>query len=233
MIDWVSRRIQLEKDKPPQLVTYEMRCLALRPYTLVESATDPASQTSPPATENHVTFESTEASSSAGGDSPFGPYLTDEALIRDCYDALLDRLDRLGDYLEKRLMSASDMRPYIGYYVEDIAALTDDRTQAMWAVCFLTYVHFYHSAALKPYSKNLDTTYVLKVLGLPGLLPRLDLRRNNLRSACKKQPTKSGPRCTNCLDVAGLGVLSVALSPYARSEPMPDDLVRIDPTGHS
>jgi hypothetical protein len=41
-------------------------------------------------------------------------------------------------------MSASDMRPYIGYYVDDIAAPARSEMEALWTVCFLTYVHFYH-----------------------------------------------------------------------------------------
>ena len=40
-------------------------------------------------------------------------------------------------------MSPSDMEPYVGYYINDIAAKTNNLEWALWNVALLTYVHFY------------------------------------------------------------------------------------------
>ena len=142
MIDWGARRIKLHgvEDDPARnkrtLVTYRMQCSALMPHTFESSQ---VSSGAPEVVEN---------SDAAGDGSALRTFLPEEALIRDCYDALLDRLDRLGAYLEARLMSASDMKPYVGYYIDEIAAQTRDPTEALWNVTFLAYVHFYHFSGI-------------------------------------------------------------------------------------
>jgi hypothetical protein len=116
MIDWGARRIKLDPNEKPTLVTYRMQSKALLPHTFAQGGGD-------------VVIESSNASIEEANLRSFRP---DEALIRDCYDALLDRLDRLGSYLETGLLSASDMRPYLGYYIDELAARTNDPTEALW-----------------------------------------------------------------------------------------------------
>jgi hypothetical protein len=131
MIDWAERDINLSVFTDPKntaltRVTLRMQCRALEPHDLEGSATRPAASS---------------GDSSDGGTHSFSEA---ETAIRDCYDALLDGLDRLGSYLEAGLISAHDVRPYIGYWINDIAKPTKDPDYALWCVCFLTYVYYYH-----------------------------------------------------------------------------------------
>jgi hypothetical protein len=148
MIDWALRRIRLRAIENPDykqrtVVTYAMQCRALQPHTVLESV--PGAE---PTSDEAAVSEEEHAGESAYESQEMGPALRrfsrDEALIRDCYDALLDRLDRLGAYIQRGLMSPRDMEPYLGYYVRDITESPVDEMEALWSVCFLTYVHFYH-----------------------------------------------------------------------------------------
>lgn len=131
MIDWASRDIRLHATLDPRdgrvtRVTRDMQCLALRPHSIKEGSANAAAD-----------FEV-----SRDGDQ-LRSYSEVETLIRDCYDALLDRYDRLGSCLDRSLLRVGDLSPYIGYYLDDIAKPTKDPAEAMWCVAFLTYVHFY------------------------------------------------------------------------------------------
>jgi hypothetical protein len=131
MLDWASRRIKLHAIENPEdvertLVTIEMQCEALMPHTL------PKPVSPSPEQEEQV----------RDGES-MRRYSLDESIIRDCYDALFDGFDRLGSYLEGGLISAKDLRPYLGYWIGEIAAPTSDVKYALWCVCLLTYIHFY------------------------------------------------------------------------------------------
>lgn len=130
MVDWPERLIRLyalgdAKDETLTLVTYAMQSRALRPHVINGGADG----------------ERVQAPQGVDG---LGSYSREETLIRDCYDALLDRMDRLGAYLNRRLVAAEDIAPYIGYYVDDIAEMTTDPTEALWTISLLTYIHFYH-----------------------------------------------------------------------------------------
>jgi hypothetical protein len=128
MIDWESRDFKLKPgDSTPTRVTREMQCRALLPHTIASPSQQSDTQ-----------------SSAARDGAQLKGFSEAEADIRDCFDSLLDWLDRFGSYLQTSLLTAKDMRPYIGYYVNDIAAPTADPDEALWCVCFLTYVHFYH-----------------------------------------------------------------------------------------
>jgi hypothetical protein len=125
MCDWSSRDINLpttddSKDVKRTRVDRELQSQALLPHTFPESSQYGGDQMR--------TDEQAEA----------------EALIRDCFDALLDRFDRLGSYLRLQLLTVENMRPYIGYYADDIAAPTTDAKDAFWCVCLPTYIHVYH-----------------------------------------------------------------------------------------
>ncbi len=132
MVDWPQRSFRLHaledsKNEALTLVTYATQIRALRPHTMADVGQGESAQ--PPQ----------ESSDSARPDK-----YPEDPLIRDCYDALLKRLDRLGAYLHRHLVSAADLAPYIGYYIDDIAAMTSDPTEALWTLSLLTYIHFYH-----------------------------------------------------------------------------------------
>ncbi|MGO9838247.1 MAG: hypothetical protein ACLP1X_29045 [Polyangiaceae bacterium] len=132
MLDWASRKIYLHalvdpQDGTPTLVTLAMQSRALIPHTIPDS----------------YCRETDELTSSRDGES-MRAYSPEETIIRDCYDTLLDGLDRLGSYLQGELISAKDLRPYLGYWIDDIASPTSNQQYALWCVCLLTYIYAYH-----------------------------------------------------------------------------------------
>lgn len=54
-------------------------------------------------------------------------FTEDEAAIRDAFDHLLDRLERIHSFVEAGLVTVADVSPYLRYWAEHIlAARTDD-----------------------------------------------------------------------------------------------------------
>jgi len=74
---------------------------------------------------------------------PPGRYTSLEAAIRDCYDAYLDGLERFGSFLSTGLATVRTLRPYLGYWLDDLAARTKDPADAAWTAAVLTYIQFY------------------------------------------------------------------------------------------
>jgi hypothetical protein len=66
-----------------------------------------------------------------------------EGLIRDCYDALLDGLERFGGHVRSGLVSATELRPYLGYWIDDIASPAKSREDARWNAVLLAYIAYY------------------------------------------------------------------------------------------
>jgi hypothetical protein len=133
MVDWAVRRIRLyavddSKEQVRTLVTYAMQAQALRPHVINDANSG----------------ERAPGPQDARDGANLRVYSREEALIRDCYDALLDRMERLGAYLEGGLLSVTDVAPYVSYYINDIAATTTDAIEALWTISLFTYVHFYH-----------------------------------------------------------------------------------------
>jgi len=179
MIDWASRNFKLKaiydrKSSEETRVTIEDQWIALLPHTFnaPKRSPDPSSSQSSdiqntdrstPSMESTQTppelIADEQVSLSRDG-SQFRGYNVKETAIRDCYDALLDRLDRLGSYLRTGLLTVEDMRPYIGYYINDIAAEAKSPAEAIWSVSLLTYIYFYHFDGIP---------YLFKRFGLPIL----------------------------------------------------------------
>jgi hypothetical protein len=74
------------------------------------------------------------------GDTSFTP---EQAIIRDCYDRFLDGFERIGNYLSGRLVSSADLKPYVGYWIDDIADTRCDANDSLWCVYLFAYVEFY------------------------------------------------------------------------------------------
>jgi hypothetical protein len=128
LIDWGSRRVPLLDASAPDggvvRVTRALQTRALLPHTMVDEATG----------------------SDIEGDAdsvPMRRYRPEEAAIRDRYDAFLDGLERFAGYVQSGLVEAAALRPYLGYWVDDIHAPTKDVADAEWCAVLLTYVHFY------------------------------------------------------------------------------------------
>lgn len=130
MIDWGVREVTLfpgNVNNATVVVTRRLQCDALRPHTMLTSTGGSDEVASP------------GAATTTGGGS-FSPA---EAAIRDCYDRFLDGLDRFGNYLSGKLVSVEDLRPYLGYWIDEIASTECDGDDALWSVCLFAYIEFY------------------------------------------------------------------------------------------
>jgi len=131
MIDWSTRRINLLDSNSPEPKDWPLvdRCIqgrALWPHKLKrgsESATEPDSE--------------------QAADSDLAGYTQKEVAIRDGYDAFLDGLERFSGFVKTGLVTPADLRPYLGYWLDDIAAESDDDADNEWSFWFLSYMHFY------------------------------------------------------------------------------------------
>jgi hypothetical protein len=125
LIDWGSRRLHLDDDEVFVLVDRQMQTMALRPHVLLDKTGSDA--------------EVFSVDGGSGLDGFTGP----ETAIRDCYDAFLDGLERFSSYVTTGLIDVSDLRPYLGYWIDDISSLTENPEDAGWCAALLTYITFY------------------------------------------------------------------------------------------
>jgi hypothetical protein len=66
-----------------------------------------------------------------------------EARIRDSYDVFLDYLQRFSSFVESDLLTIDELRPYIGYWIEDIASKDGSGSELAWRCTLMTYIDFY------------------------------------------------------------------------------------------
>jgi hypothetical protein len=132
MVDWSGREIPLSAVRDPAdrdltYVTREMQCWALLPHTALNRVAP-----------GHL--EDQEAKMARASEN---------SLIRDCYDALLDGFERFGSYLKSGLVSVDELRPYIGYWIDDIAAPPANADEAAWTACLLVYIDTYGYSSVR------------------------------------------------------------------------------------
>jgi hypothetical protein len=128
LVDWGGRNVRLlglvnPNDVTLTYVTREMQCWALLPHQVVNRARG-----------------SDVESERAGAEAAFSP---EHGLIRDCYDSLLDGFERFDSYLESEFVTLPELRPYISYWVKDIAAPASDPMDAAWTACLFVYIQAY------------------------------------------------------------------------------------------
>ena len=70
-------------------------------------------------------------------------YTPPETAIRDCFDAFLDGLERFSSYVQTGLISVSQLRPYLEYWIDDIHEIAKDDDDAAWPAALLAYIEFY------------------------------------------------------------------------------------------
>jgi len=137
MIDWAPRRINLfqTEDRNPEtypVISREVQISALVPHTLLFGpGSDEEADSNPDFAERECV---------GAGRRGFTQV---EARIRDSYDAFLDHLELLGTYVEERLIHDAELKPYLKYWIEDIAAFTDDSLDAAWTCSLLRYIDTY------------------------------------------------------------------------------------------
>ena len=134
MIDWGVRKVNLNFVPNEQFdnyieVTREMQRKALMPHP-------------------YKTIDDSECS----GDDPEGPvrgFTSVQALIRDAYDALLDRLERFGNFVRSGLVSKEEFEPYLIYWLQSMTANEGSKEDRAWRLALLTYISFYRYSGVK------------------------------------------------------------------------------------
>jgi hypothetical protein len=76
-------------------------------------------------------------------DSDLAEFTRAEAAIRDAYDAFFDGIETFASYIRTGMVAPRDLRPYLGYWIDDIASRTDDPQDDLWTCCILSYIAFY------------------------------------------------------------------------------------------
>lgn len=136
MIDWSIRRLPLLPPSAPNggsvVVDRAMGTRALTPHTVI----DPT---------DGVTGDR-EATSATDRVVRFTP---EQAAIRDAFDAFLDGLERFGSAVESRLCTVAELRPYLAYWIDDIAEDTGDDADRAWTAALLTYIDVYRYAGVQ------------------------------------------------------------------------------------
>lgn len=128
MIDWSKRRINLfDSDEEPRnwpLVTRELQYEALLPHQVNQHRADADGDAS---------------------DSQLAGYTREQAAIRDTFDVFLDGLEKFANYVSSGLVSAADLEPYLGYWINDIASRyeNDAEIENDWTCLLLCYIAYY------------------------------------------------------------------------------------------
>jgi hypothetical protein len=129
LIDWGCRRVQLLEDRSASesqvTITRQMQTMGLRPHTLLDRT------------------GSDSETWSVEGSTPREGFTEGQAAIRDCYDTFFDGLERFASYAKTGLIDVPSLRPYIGYWVNQISSSTENADDAAWCAALLTYVSFY------------------------------------------------------------------------------------------
>jgi hypothetical protein len=129
MVDWGYRNVNLFDQLTPftqwPVVDRGLQSQALLPHPLVD---------------RYAGSDSAAAPDSSGAERGF---TMEQAMIRDCYDTFLDGLERFSSYVTAGLVSARDLRPYLGYWIDDIAQPTADVRDAQWNCCLFAYIEYY------------------------------------------------------------------------------------------
>ncbi|HEX3128138.1 MAG TPA: hypothetical protein VH394_12480 [Thermoanaerobaculia bacterium] len=133
LIDWGVRRLDLSlrSELPPEqwpVVTRSEQISALRPHTLLGDDDEAASDV--------------EATSevAASGILKFSPL---EVYIRDTFDVLLDYFERFAGFADARLVGVEDLRPYLSYWIHDIASVKGPPEDIRWTLALFTYINVY------------------------------------------------------------------------------------------
>lgn len=155
MIDWGVRKINLllvPEAKVTDLVkiTRDMQWRALVPHPLKQKYPEYQAKT-------RMELEGTSGEIGPFRDLGFSAI---EVRIRDTYDALLTRLDRLETFIDADLIRADELRPFIYYWIDALTTLDGTDDDATWRFTLLTYIDFYKYTGVNHlftrFGKNID-----------------------------------------------------------------------------
>jgi hypothetical protein len=135
LIDWGLRRVQLlpreSKDSGVVVVTRALQVTALRPHCFMKDCE-----------MAELNCGAASADEGSGG-AYLERFRPEEVAIRDCYDRFLDGLEKFSSYVDAGLVQATALRPYIGYWVDNIHASANNKDDAAWKAALLTYISYY------------------------------------------------------------------------------------------
>jgi hypothetical protein len=155
MIDWGGRRINLFLVPVPApadfiKITREDQWRALVPHPIKDQYLSPSNEAI--------------AETDVDG-NPKRKFTANEAKIRDTYDAFLDHLERFSNFIDSKLISADEFKPYLIYWIDSIANvenIEDYEGDAEWRCTLLTYINYYKYSGVKSlfniYGRNIDSS---------------------------------------------------------------------------
>ena len=138
MVDWGVRKINLFLIPDPEpndyvKITRDVQWRALLPHPLKQKYGEYQAKTK-------MDIEGTSGEIRPGRDLGF--HVT-EARIRDTYDALLTRLDRLETFIAADLIRSDELRPFILYWIDALTSMDGPVDDATWRCTLLTYIDYY------------------------------------------------------------------------------------------
>jgi hypothetical protein len=77
------------------------------------------------------------------GEGRRGIFTRHAALARDAFDVFFDRLGRFGHFIEAGLVEASEVQPYLSYWLTDLTTDQGDEDDARWRCAVLSYLFVY------------------------------------------------------------------------------------------
>jgi hypothetical protein len=156
MVDWGTREINLYLIATPKhsdfvTITRGIQWRALLPHPLKQEFAE--YQEKPQA----GVVKSRDAESSeteVEGRSKDLGFTVREARIRDTYDALLTRLDRLATFINADLIRENELRPFIFYWIDAMTSAAGPPQDATWRCTLLTYINFYDYSGVNELFKH-------------------------------------------------------------------------------
>jgi hypothetical protein len=142
MMDWGRRKVDLFNDQEhPErwpTVTRKMQSHALYLHPLTQIVT------------NEANAESQEDEDEEGTplDTELPGFTREEAAIRDAYDAFLDGLERFASYLTTGLVAATDLSPYLRYWMDEIPK-KGKPSENDFTCLLLSYICFYNYSGVQ------------------------------------------------------------------------------------
>lgn len=145
MVDWGTRKINLYLVSDPKhsdfvTITRGIQWRALLPHPLKQEF--PEYQEKPEKNAGKSRDAESSETEIEGRTKDLG-FTIREARIRDTYDALLTRLDRLATFINADLIRENELRPFIFYWVDAMTSAAGPSQDAAWRCTLLTYINFY------------------------------------------------------------------------------------------
>jgi len=153
MIDWGTREINLFLRSDPKEddlleITRDVQWRALLPHPLKE--------------KYHDEYKALDFPQKGKGDKDRKKrnFTLVEARIRDAYDVFLTKFGRFSCFIESKLISPEELKPFIIYWVDAMTENKHPEKDTAWRYALLTYINYYEYygviSLLKSYGKDVS-----------------------------------------------------------------------------